>query len=87
MAVQSPATALAARADREIAKLARARDELNMLHGVIKHCEMPSEMKLRLWAAIRTEAERLNQEQTRIEGMRQAAALSRGRQWITSGDG
>lgn len=86
MTSQSPALALEARANREHAKLARASDELHMLAGVVKHCDLPAEMKLRLFAALRAESEMLAAEQGRIDGMREAAALSRGKQWVTSGD-
>ena len=83
---QSPAHQLEARANREHAKLARARDELHMLHGVVKHCDLPSEIKLRLYGAIRQENDLLTAAQEQITGMRQAAALSRSKQWVTSGD-
>lgn len=82
----SPAAQLEARANREHAKLAKARQELHMLHGIVKHCELPSEIKLRLYGAIRQENDLLNAAQDQINGLRKAAEVSRGRQWVTSGD-
>lgn len=82
----SPAAQLEARANREHAKLAKARQELMMLHGVVKHCELPTEIKLRLYGALRQEADLIDNEQDRINGLRKAAEISRGKQWVTSGD-
>lgn len=82
----SPAAQLEARANREHQKLLRAHDELQMLHGVVKHANLPSDMKLRLYGAIRAENDLLTAEAVRIDGMRKAAEISRGKQWVTSGD-
>lgn len=82
----SPAAQLEARANRENAKLLKAQDELHMLAGVIKHCDLPSEIKLRLYGALRTETDLLAAQQERISGLRKAAEISRSRQWVTSGD-
>jgi hypothetical protein len=87
MTAQSPAAALEARANREHAKLTRASEELHMLHSVIKHSDLPSEVKLRLYGALRAENDLLAAQQERISGLRKAAEISRGKQWVTSGDG
>lgn len=82
----SPAAQLEARANREQAKLGKAATELHMVHGVVKHSELPGEIKLRLYAAIRAESDMITAEQNRIDGLRKAAQISRGKQWVTSGD-
>ena len=82
----SPAAQLEARANREHAKLAKARDELHLIHNTIKHSELPSEMKLRLYGAIRAENDLITAAETQINGLRKAAEVSRGKQWVTSGD-
>lgn len=82
----SPAAKLEARANREQAKLAKAHDELRVLHGIIKHSELPPEIKLRLSAALKAENDLIHNEVDRINGLRRAAEISRGRQWVTSGD-
>ena len=86
MTSTSPAAALEARANREHAKLARAHEELVMLHGVVKHCDLPGEVKLRLYAALRAESDLIKADRERIDGLRKAAEISRGKQWVTSGD-
>jgi hypothetical protein len=86
MTNQSPAAQLEARANREHAKLMKARDELRMVHGIIKHSELPGEIKLRLAAALAAEDKLINAEHDRIAGLRKAAEISRGKQWVTSGD-
>jgi hypothetical protein len=83
---QSPALALEARANREQAKLMKAHDELQMVASVIKHSDLPGDVKLRLFAALKFENESINNEQSRIAGLRKGAELSRGKQWVTSGD-
>lgn len=82
----SPAAKLEARANRENAKLAKAQGELQMLYSVIKHSELPPEIKLRLCAALSAENDLIHSETGRIAGLRKAAEISRGRQWVTSGD-
>lgn len=82
----SPAIQLEARAKREHAKLVKAADELRMLHGVIKHSELPPEIKIRLYAVLHQENDLLDSEAQRIDGLRKAAEISRARQWVTSGD-
>jgi hypothetical protein len=86
MTAQSPAAQLEARANREHTKLLKAQDELQMLAGVIKHCDLPSEIKLRLYGALRVENDLLTSAQERIAGLRKAAEISRSKQWVTSGD-
>ena len=83
---QSPGAKLEARANREHAKLAKTRDELQLIHATIKHSDLPSEVKLRLYGAIRQESDLLAADAQRIDGLRQAAQLSRSKQWVTSGD-
>lgn len=82
----SPAAKLEARANRENAKLVKAQGELRMLYGVIKHSELPPEIKLRLFAALGSENDLIHSETDRINGLRRAAEISRGKQWVTSGD-
>ena len=84
--MSSPAAQLIARANREEAKLLKAFDELQIVGATIKHSELPSEIKLRLFAALKTEHDLMHKEQDRINGLRKAAEISRGKQWITSGD-
>lgn len=86
MTNQSPAAKLEAKANREQAKLFKARDELKMLHGIIKHSELPPEIKLRLFAALASENDLIHAESDRISGLRKAAEISRSKQWVTSGD-
>ena len=86
MASQSPAAKLEARANRENAKLLKVRDELHVVAGIIKHSDLPPEMKLRLIGALRAEETLLAAEQDRIAGLRKAAEISRAKQWVTSGD-
>lgn len=83
---QSPALQMEAKANREAARLLKAHDELAVIAGVIKHSELPPEIKLRLAGALRAENELLAAEQLRIDGLRKAAQVSRGPQWVTSGD-
>lgn len=83
MNAQSPAAKLEARANRENAKLMRAREELEMIVSVVKHSELPSDMKLRLYGALRNENDLISFEQERINGLRKAAEISRGKQWVT----
>lgn len=86
MSNTSPAAQLEARANREHAKLLKAQDELHMLHAVIKHSDLPSEIKLRLYGALRAESNLLAAAQEQIAGLRKAAEISRSKQWITPGD-
>lgn len=86
MTNQSPAAALEAKANREHTKLVKARDELHMVLAIIKHSDLPPEIKLRLYAAIRTEDSMITADQDRLNGLRKAAEISRGKQWVTSGD-
>jgi hypothetical protein len=86
MAGQSPAANFIARANREEAKLLKALDELQIVGLFIQHSELPKEIKFRLYSALKREHEMLNNDQARIDGLRKAAEISRGPQWITSGD-
>lgn len=86
MTTQSPAVQMEARANREAAKLLSAEKELHVVATAVQRSELPMEIKLRLYAALSTERELLVTEGQRIEGLRQAAQLSRTRQWVTSGD-
>lgn len=86
MGTQSPAANLIARANRAEAKLLKAFDELQVVGATIKHSELPSEVKLRLYSALKTEMDLMHREQERIDSLRKAAEVSRGPQWITSGD-
>jgi hypothetical protein len=82
----SPAVELEARANRKHQQLARARDELLMLHAATKRCDLPEDIKLRIRAYLRKESDLLQAELDRVDGQRQGAAISRARQWVTSGD-
>ena len=86
MTGQSPAAKLEAKANREQSKLLKAHDELQMVASVVKHSDLPADVKIRLFSALKAENELIHQEQERINGFRQAAAISRGPQWVTSGD-
>lgn len=86
MTAQSPAAQLEARANREHQKLLKALDELHMIHNVVKHSDLPSDMKLRLYGALRVENDMIHSDQERIAGLRKAAEISRSKQWVTSGD-
>lgn len=82
----SPAAKLEARANREQAKLAKAHEELRVLYGIIKHSDLPPEIKLRLFAALTTENDLIHNEVDRINGLRKAAQISRGPTWVTTRD-
>ena len=86
MTSQSPAAKLEAKANRENTKLVKARDELHMVLAIIKHSDLPPEIKLRLYAAIRLEDGMITADQDRLNGLRKAAEISRSKQWIMSGD-
>ena len=82
----SPAAQLEAKANREHLKLLKVQDELQIIWSVIKRSDLPGHMKMRLYAAMKTENELLEQQQNRLAGMRQAAEISRGKQWVTYSD-
>lgn len=86
MTNQSPALAMEARANREHAKLLKALDELQIVAATITHSDLPAEVKLRLMGALRAESDLLRHDDARIAGLRKAAQISRGPQWVTSGD-
>lgn len=87
MTEQSPALQLEARANRAAAKITKARDALRILAGIVEHTEdLPAEVKLRLYGALKAENELLEADEARTDGLRKAAQISRSRQWVTSGD-
>ena len=86
MSTQNPSAALIAKANREEAKLIKAYEDLHRIAGVIKQSDLPNEIKFRLYSALKNEHELINHDQERINGLRKAAEVSRGKQWITSGD-
>jgi hypothetical protein len=86
VSTQSPSAQLIAKANRQEAKLGKALEELQRVGMIIKRSDLPSEIKFRLYSALTSEHELINHEQERINGLRKAAEISRGPQWITSGD-
>jgi len=83
---QSPALKLEARANRAAGLIRKARDELRTLAGIVQHSELPEPIKWRLYGALKAENEALELEEARNDGLRQAAQISRSKQWVTSGD-
>ena len=86
MSTQSPSAQLIAKANREQAKLAKVYDELQLVVATIKHSELPGDVKFRLYAALKDEHGLLEQERDRLSELKKGAEISRGKQWVTSGD-
>lgn len=86
MSTQGPAAQMEARANRAQQKLHKVKAELRLLYNFIRLSELPPEVKIRLFGAIEEEGELLAAEDLRLNGMRKAAEISRGRQWVTRSD-
>lgn len=82
----SPAAQLEARANREHQRINTALHELAVVESTVRHSDLSADVKIRLLVAIGKEGALLRREQVRIEEFRQGAQVSRGRQWVTSGD-
>ena len=83
---RSPAAQLEAKANREQQKLLKVHDELLRVGQFVKTSDLPTEVKLRLYAALKNETEIVAHDKERIVSLRKAVEISRGPQWVTSGD-